>query len=66
MPAAPAHCTYVKHSYGYVSGCGYRAAYNKFWKWCPYCGKTIVNISREASDKESKWDLEENKKKRRR
>lgn len=41
-------CLYYKTSYGYESGCGYRAAYNKFWHWCPYCRRPIVVLNEQA------------------
>ena len=64
MPASKPTCAYIKYSYGYVSGCGKRAAYNKYWKWCPYCGKPLINLSRETSDKESKWNLDKEEKRK--
>ena len=39
-------CCYNKGSHGWVSGCGMRAAYNKHWKYCPYCGRGIANLSK--------------------
>lgn len=35
-------CEYLKNKHGYISGCGMRAAYNKHWNYCPYCGKPIA------------------------
>lgn len=35
-------CEYSKNKYGYVTGCGLRTVYNKYWRFCPYCGKSIV------------------------
>lgn len=40
------HCTYIHNIHGYVSGCGIRAAYNRYWKYCPFCGKAIVIIEK--------------------
>ena len=45
-------CEYRKEVNGYVSGCGMRAAYNKRWQWCPYCGKVIIVITRKANEEE--------------
>ena len=45
-------CEYVKEKNGYVSGCGYRAAWNKHWIVCPYCAKPIHVISRKANEEE--------------
>ena len=39
-------CEYFKTKHGYISGCGYIAAYNKFWRYCPYCGKPIITFSK--------------------
>ena len=39
-------CEYFKTKHGYTSGCGYVAAYNKFWHYCPYCGKPIITFSK--------------------
>lgn len=41
-------CKYLKTKDGYVSGCGYRVAYNKFWHICPICGKAIIVINQNA------------------
>lgn len=41
LRASVAHCVYTNGKDGYISGCGFRAAYNKFWKVCPYCTKPI-------------------------
>lgn len=35
-------CEYTKNKHGFISGCGMRAAYNKHWHYCPYCGKPIA------------------------
>ena len=45
-------CEYRKEANGYVSGCGIRAAYNKMWHWCPYCGKVLIVITRKANEEE--------------
>lgn len=37
-------CEYTKDAHGYYSECGYRAAFNKFWHFCPYCGKPICRF----------------------
>lgn len=53
------HCEYSKQEHGYISGCGKRAAYNRFWKVCPYCGRRIRNLSNiylEQGDKDAKED----------
>lgn len=39
------NCEYFRTKNGYVSGCGFVAAYNKYWKICPYCGKKIIVIN---------------------
>lgn len=39
------NCEYFKTKNGYVSGCGFVAAYNKYWRICPYCGKKIIVIN---------------------
>lgn len=41
-------CKYWKEKDGYVSGCGCRVAYNKFWHICPICGKAIVVVNQSA------------------
>lgn len=41
-------CKYWKTKDGYVSGCGYRVAYSKFWHVCPICGKNIVVVNQNA------------------
>ena len=38
-------CLYSRTSHGFLSGCGYRVAYNKYWNFCPHCGKRISNLS---------------------
>lgn len=43
-------CEYKKDKHNIISGCGIRANYNRSWKFCPYCGKRIINLS--GSDKE--------------
>lgn len=37
-------CIYLKNKHGVISGCGMRAAYNKHWNYCPYCGNPIVAL----------------------
>ena len=37
-------CEYTKNKHGFISGCGMRAAYNKHWRYCPYCGKPIAKL----------------------
>ena len=44
-------CEYFKNQNGYVSGCGYVAAYNKYWKFCPYCGNSIIIVNRKYNAK---------------
>jgi len=44
------HCEYFKEQHGYVTGCGYRAAYNKHWWVCPYCGRLIHVMNRKAEE----------------
>lgn len=44
-PARPKiSCEYTKDKFGFYSECGYRAAYNKHWHYCPYCGKPITKL----------------------
>lgn len=43
-------CQYYKTKNGYRSGCGFTAAYNRFWKYCPYCGKRIIVINQKYYD----------------
>lgn len=43
-------CEYLKTSNGYVSGCGIRAAYNKFWNYCPYCGRQLMIINKKSTE----------------
>ena len=39
------HCAYKRNCHGYIAGCnGYRAAYNKYWTTCPYCGKPLAKF----------------------
>ena len=46
------HCYYTQNKTGYYSGCGYRAAYNKYWKYCPYCRMPIMVLDRDAREEE--------------
>lgn len=43
-------CKYWRKKDGYVSGCGCRVTYNKFWHTCPICGKVIVVVNQSALD----------------
>ena len=43
-------CKYWRKKDGYISGCGYRMAYNRFWHVCPICRKSIVVINQKALD----------------
>ena len=43
-------CEYLKTQNGFTSGCGIRAAYNKRWIYCPYCGKRLMIINRKSSE----------------
>lgn len=45
-------CEYMRTSQGYTSGCGYRAAWNHFWHFCPYCGKIVYLMNRRYDDRE--------------
>ena len=38
-------CIFTRQNDGYVSQCGYRVAFNKHWRYCPHCGRLIVNLS---------------------
>lgn len=44
------NCEYFKEKNGYISGCGFRAAWNRFWIVCPYCAKSIHIINRKAEE----------------
>ena len=44
------NCEYFKEKNGYISGCGFRAAWNRFWIVCPYCAKPIHIINRKAEE----------------
>ena len=37
-------CEITKDVNGYYTGCGMRVAFNKFFRFCPYCGKPIVKL----------------------
>lgn len=37
-------CEYTKNKHGFITGCGMRAAFNKHWHYCPYCGKPIARL----------------------
>lgn len=37
-------CEYTKNKNGVYTSCGFRVAYNKFYKYCPYCGRPIVKL----------------------
>lgn len=37
-------CEYTKNKHGFISSCGMRAAFNKHWHYCPYCGKPIARL----------------------
>lgn len=39
-------CIYQRATHNWVTQCGMRAAYNRFWIYCPYCGKRILNLAR--------------------
>lgn len=43
-------CEYRKDKFNYVSECGFRMPYNKFWRFCPSCGKLIVVVNDKAHD----------------
>ena len=45
-----AHVAYIPN--GYITGCGYRVAYNRHMHFCPYCGKRISNLSNMVLDAE--------------
>ena len=44
-------CEYWKSKNGYISGCGFRVAYNKYWHWCPICHQGIAIINKKTLDK---------------
>ena len=37
-------CEYRADKNGVYTECGYRVAFNKFMKYCPYCGKPICRF----------------------
>lgn len=37
-------CEITKDKNGYYTGCGMRVAFNKYFRFCPYCGKAIVKL----------------------
>lgn len=39
------NCEYFRTKNGFTSGCGFVAAYNRFWRICPYCGKKIIVLN---------------------
>lgn len=60
-------CEWRRQKHNYVAGCcDYRATYNKFMKWCPYCRKPIhvMNPDVRASFKEEGHDLTKKRKSR--
>jgi hypothetical protein len=50
-------CVYLQEQHNYVSGCGFRAAYNKFWRICPYCGRHIVCLNQSMREKDRDNDI---------
>ena len=50
------YCYYRQDRNGYISGCDYRAAFNRHWKWCPYCGKRISRMLCEFEDENKKGE----------
>lgn len=43
--ARTSNCEYFRTKNGFTSGCGFVAAYNRFWRICPYCGKKIIVLN---------------------
>ena len=37
-------CEYIQTKDGWISGCGMRVSWNKTWRFCPICGKTICKM----------------------
>lgn len=37
-------CEVTKDKHGYYTSCGMRVAFNKFFRYCPYCGRPIVKL----------------------
>ena len=54
MSCSRSVCEYFKTKYTYKTGCGFVAPYNKFWRFCPYCRKTIIVINHKYNDDETK------------
>lgn len=38
-------CEYIRKKHHFVSGCGMVTTYNKFWRYCPFCGKPIITMN---------------------
>ncbi len=51
-------CIFVKGQHGYLTACGYRIAYNKFMRVCPYCEKPICNLCKVTEDAENERKAE--------
>ena len=45
-------CEYIKNKHGYISGCGVRVAWNKTWRFCPICGRTICKMGWKEGDED--------------
>ena len=45
-------CIYQKEKHGYISGCGMRVAYTTNWRYCPFCGLPISNLSNAIKERE--------------
>lgn len=44
VPKHNRSCEYQKTKHGVISGCGFRVAYNKTWRFCPICGLPICKM----------------------
>lgn len=53
-PRAKLCCEYRRSKFNIESGCGMRASYNRFWNYCPYCGKPIAVLFK-SDDLEGKY-----------
>jgi predicted RNA-binding Zn-ribbon protein involved in translation (DUF1610 family) len=42
-------CEYIKKKDNWVTGCAFRVKPNKYYTYCPYCGKFIIWLSNKPS-----------------
>ena len=46
------YCEYTKNRHGIMTSCGMRVPYNKYFRYCPYCGKPIAKLFKS-------WEVDE-------